>query len=169
MVNKVKSVENKRKLLISEEKRVAYNFRRLRGQKKWTQEETARKGKVSRTYIARLEIANVGLGPSGQKKWAGVFGVDISEFFKPITDEGNGIPPGGPGKGKPELENCTFNLDLMREIIEIIEEIFQKKRLHLPPKKKAELMTLLYEEISEDRSKIVSLPGKVVKLTRLAS
>lgn len=155
--------------MIPEEKRVAYNFRRLRKQKKWTQEETAQKGEVGRTYITRIEIANVGLGPSGQSKWAKIFGVDISEFFKPIPGEGKEIQKGSTGGGEPESEKRTLDIGLMREIIETVEEIFQKKRLHLPPRKKADLIMLIYDEISEDRSKIVSLPGRVAKLVKLAS
>ncbi len=155
--------------MIPKEKRVAYNFRRLRRQKKWTQEKTAEKGEVSRTYITRIEIANVGLGSTGQSKWAKIFGVDISEFFKPVPGEGTEIQLDATRRGKLGLNERTLDLDLMKEIIETVEEIFQKKRLHLPPKKKAELILLIYDEILEDRSKVVSLPGRVVKLVRLAS
>lgn len=132
---------------------MAYNFRRLRRQKKWTQKETAEKGEVGRTYITRIERANVGLGPSGQRKWAVIFGVDISEFFKPAPGEEEEIRPGAAGKGKTKPKKRDLALDLMREIIETVEEIFQKKRLHLPPRKKADLIMIVYDEISENRAR----------------
>jgi len=62
-----------------------------------------------------------------------------------------------------------LNLDLMREVIETVEEKFQKEDLHLPPKKKAELITLLYEEIVQGEAKKAELGDKVVKLARFAS
>lgn len=70
---------------------------------------------------------------------------------------------------EPELKKGAFDANLMKEIIETVEEIFQKEQLYLPPKKKSELITLLYEELSEDRSKISSLPRRVLKLVKLAS
>ena len=138
--------------MIPEEKRVAYNFRRLRKQKNWTQKKTAEKGDVSRTYITRIEIANVGLGSSRLKKWAGIFGVDISEFFKSISGEGKGD---GADKCKPGPEKGIPELDLMKAVIEALEEIFQKKRLHLPPmppKEKTDLIMHMYRKISGGRS-----------------
>ena len=61
------------------------------------------------------------------------------------------------------------NLDLMREVIEDVEELFNKKKLSLPPQKKAELIILLYEEVLEDESKKEVLGGKILRLAKLAS
>ncbi len=61
------------------------------------------------------------------------------------------------------------DLDLLKEVIETVEEIFQKKQLHLPPPKKAELIVLIYEEMAEDRSKLRAMPDRVLKLVKLAS
>jgi hypothetical protein len=81
--------------------------------------------------------------------------------------------------GKPEIiqEHIArwhpasegFDLDLIKEIIENVEEIFQKERINLPPRKKAELIGLIYEELSEDISKKSSINERVLKLVKLAS
>jgi hypothetical protein len=60
-------------------------------------------------------------------------------------------------------------LSLMTEVIETVEEVFEREGLSLPPAKKARLITLIYEEISEDASKLSTIEQKVVKLTKLAS
>ncbi len=87
--------------------------------------------------------------------------------------EGNRIfsskRPGAPTAPEIGANKQVFDLGLMKEIIQTVEEIFQKEQLHLPPAKKAELIVLIYEEIAEDRSKISSLPGRVLKLVKLAS
>jgi len=40
--------------------------------------------------------------------------------------------------------------EVVKEVVELVEEIFKEKRLYLPPKKKAELIGLLCEEFLED-------------------
>lgn len=69
-------------------KRIAFNFKRLREACGWTQIQAAEKLGVNRSYIGRIETGNAGFGPNAQEKWARVFGVDMIEFFKPITGEG---------------------------------------------------------------------------------
>lgn len=61
------------------------------------------------------------------------------------------------------------DISLMKDVIEGVEEVFQKRKLHLPPKKKAELIGLIYEEILENESKKTSIPSRVLKLIKLAS
>ena len=141
--------------------RVAYNLKRLRKEKGLTQERLARKDKVDASYIGQIESAKINLGIIGVAKWARILGVDISEFFKPVPGENSGIYEA------PEFRK--FDAELMLEIIETVEDMFQKKQLHLPPKKKAELVLLIYEELLEDRPKVTSLPGRVLKLVKLAS
>lgn len=136
-------------------KRIAYNFARLRKEKGWTQEEAAAKAGVDRSYPGSIESCSAGFGKRAQQRWAKVFGIDVSEFYKPI------------GEGKVAIG--TQDLDLMNEVIVTVEEMFQKKGLQLPPKKKAELILLIYEELSEDRSKLSTLPGRISKLVKLAS
>lgn len=60
-------------------------------------------------------------------------------------------------------------LDLMMEVIATIEEVFQRDGLSLPPAKKARLITLIYEEIAEDKGKMSAIEARVVNLTKLAS
>jgi transcriptional regulator with XRE-family HTH domain len=67
---------------MSEQQRVAYNFKRLREEGGWTQEELAALRHVSQNYIAQIEGNHCDFGVRARKKWADIFGVDISEFFK---------------------------------------------------------------------------------------
>jgi len=62
-----------------------------------------------------------------------------------------------------------FDFDLMKEVIESVEEVFQRNNLSLPPKKKAELIGFVYEEIAENEEIKGSIPGRVLKLIKLAS
>lgn len=59
-------------------------------------------------------------------------------------------------------------LSLMKEVIEAVEEVFERDRLSLPPEKKARLITLIYEEVSEDEKKLSFIDQKVGKLIKLA-
>jgi transcriptional regulator with XRE-family HTH domain len=70
--------------------RVAENFKRLRKKMGWTLQETARRSNppVTFQYIGHVENCNTGLGKRARKKWAKIFNVDVSEFYKPLnTDE----------------------------------------------------------------------------------
>lgn len=77
----------KKRIVDEETERVALNFKRLRKQKGWTLDETARQAKpsVSFKYIGHLEAGTTGLGKRARKKWADIFGVDVSEFLRPIS------------------------------------------------------------------------------------
>lgn len=61
------------------------------------------------------------------------------------------------------------NVDLIKDVIIKVEEIFNTHRLHLSPEKKAELIVLLYEELLEDESNKLLISDKVLKLVKLAS
>ncbi|MDA8091600.1 MAG: helix-turn-helix transcriptional regulator [Nitrospiraceae bacterium] len=85
--------------------RVSLNFKRLRERRGWTQDELAYTGGVSRDYIARVETAVCRFGSRAQEKWARIFGVDISEFYKPVTDGEPEIKPFvETAEAKPEVE-----------------------------------------------------------------
>ena len=85
--------------------RVSCNFKRLRELQGWTQDELASYGDVSRDYIARVETAACRFGSRAQEKWARIFGVDISEFYKPVTNGEPGIKPVvKAAEAKPEVE-----------------------------------------------------------------
>lgn len=64
--------------------------------------------------------------------------------------------------------SVSLNLSLVGEVIEVVEALFQREHLQLPPKKKAELITLLYEELLEDESKKDRLEGRILRLVKLA-
>lgn len=68
----------------------------------------------------------------------------------------------------PGAQQKEIDFTLMKEVIESVEGIFQKQRLHLSPRKKAELIILLYEEIFEDESRRTVLSQRALKLIRLA-
>lgn len=75
-----------------------------------------------------------------------------------------------PGKGTGVREDQqAYNSALMREIIETVEEIFKKEKRYLPPTKKAELIDLLYEELSNEDADKEQRKAKVLRFTRLAS
>lgn len=78
----------KKHITTKESALVAANFRRLRKLKGWTQFETAQKATppVGFRYIGLVETDTQGFGKRAREKWAKVFGVEIAEFYKPITN-----------------------------------------------------------------------------------
>ncbi|MBF0345693.1 MAG: HNH endonuclease [Nitrospirae bacterium] len=46
----------------NEKKRIAYNFKRLREEKAWTQEEVAEIGNVERNYVSQVKTGKCGFG-----------------------------------------------------------------------------------------------------------
>ncbi len=83
-----KKVDKSKIALSDEVLRVKTNFRRLRKEKGWTIYEAAKAAKIANAgYVGNIEQINSskGLGKRGLKKWAAVFGVDVSEFYKPIS------------------------------------------------------------------------------------
>jgi transcriptional regulator with XRE-family HTH domain len=66
-------------------------------------------------------------------------------------------------------KSSPVDLVFLKEIINAVEGIFQKEDLHLSPKKKAELITLLYDELIGESLKESLLKGKVIKFVKLAS
>lgn len=67
---------------MSEQQIVAYNFKRLREERGWTQDQLAAMRRVSQNYIAQIEGNHCDFGARARKKWANTFGVDATEFFK---------------------------------------------------------------------------------------
>lgn len=62
-----------------------------------------------------------------------------------------------------------YDPQLLREIVETVEEIFQREHLSLRPAKKAELITLLYEELQKEEAKRSELQVRAERLIKLAS
>jgi transcriptional regulator with XRE-family HTH domain len=69
--------------------------------------------------------------------------------------------------GLPRIEG--YDPDLMHEIIETLEELFEKEGLSLPGPKKAELVDLLYQELHGVQHTRAELMGKILRFTKLAS
>ncbi len=63
----------------------------------------------------------------------------------------------------------TFDPALMTDVIEAVEDVFEAEKLYLPPRKKAELIMLIYEETAGGAIQRPELRGKIVKFARLAS
>lgn len=59
--------------------------------------------------------------------------------------------------------------DTIKYVIGEVEDFFEKNYLHLPSKKKAELIWLLYEELSDDRIKKEELTFYVKRLLKFVS
>lgn len=58
------------------------------------------------------------------------------------------------------------NLKLIKEIIVMVEEALEEQEIHLPPKKKAELIALLYEEFAEDEERKEIPKEKILRFAR---
>jgi len=69
---------------------------------------------------------------------------------------------------RPGEATDKTDLKTMRAVIEAVEEHLQAEGLQLPPAKKAELITTLYEMFSEEEGRAVD-KKTVAKLIKLAS
>ena len=59
------------------------------------------------------------------------------------------------GEGKPDISfNRGMNYDLLKEIIEGVEQSLNEEELDLLPDRKAKLITLLHEHFIEEKQKI---------------
>lgn len=127
----------KAKVVDEETVRVAENFKRLRKEKGWTLFEAGQQGGVSYKYVGHIERLNTGLGKRARAKWAIIFGVDVSEFLKPIdsTDHQNEIT-----ELKKEVEQYSLEkIKRLRQILPILlgegdsdHEIAKRKRKKNP-------------------------------------
>ena len=70
------------------------------------------------------------------------------------------IPP------QPSPAVVALDLDLIKEIVEIVEETLGKEEFHLPPKKKAELIALLYQEFAEEEERKEIPRVKILRFAR---
>lgn len=66
-------------------------------------------------------------------------------------------------------ESVPVDLQTMEEVIKTVEELFQANELYLPPEKKAKLITLIYEDVSQGEIKAENFKSKVIELVRFAS
>ena len=56
---------------------------------------------------------------------------------------------------------------VVKDVIETLEELLEREKVHLPPSKKAELVVLLAEEVQEEEQELS--PGRILRLIKLAS
>jgi hypothetical protein len=70
---------------------------------------------------------------------------------------------------RPSPAVAALDLDLIKEIVAIVEETLEMQDLHLPPKKKAELIALLYEEFAEEEERKEISKGKILRFARALS
>lgn len=59
--------------------------------------------------------------------------------------------------------------DKLREVIEAVEKVLDEKNLSLSPKKKAEAILLLYEDLTEGKTEGSAIPERALRLVKLAS
>jgi hypothetical protein len=64
------------------------------------------------------------------------------------------------------LSVSGLDLDLLKEIVVIVEETLGEQKLYLPPKRKAELIALLYEEFAEVGERKEISKGKILRFAR---
>lgn len=58
----------------------------------------------------------------------------------------------GPGQGEPDESHTTrkgLDVELMRELLELVEEELEQRDLHLPPANKARVLALMYDYVDK--------------------
>jgi uncharacterized protein YjbJ (UPF0337 family) len=67
---------------------------------------------------------------------------------------------------QPSPAVAAVYMDLIKEIVAIVEETLEQEEFHLPPKKKAELIVLLYEEFAEEEGRKEISRRKILRFAR---
>lgn len=128
-----------------------------------SQSEFAEKIRYDRSNLSKIERGDIEISPAMRLLICLVFNVREDWI---LTDDGAMF---NATEMVPKKAHGLFDFDLMKEVIEAVEAVFQKNKLSLPPKKKAELIGFVYEEIAENEDMKDSIPGRVLKLIKLAS
>lgn len=68
----------------------------------------------------------------------------------------------------PTDTSLQIDIDLVKQVVEAVTEHLQTNNLEMPPAKIAELVTVLYEEVSETENKQIN-KGTVLRMIKLAS
>ena len=126
---------------------------------------------ASRHGVAKATVSNVlnknGL-PSAEQlsKISDSTGVSIDWL---LTGEGSMYRSGISGVPSSSSRTIKEDVDLIRDVVLVVEEVFEREGLSLPPDKKAELVSLLFEEVRKGEVSIPDLGNKVLRLVRFAS
>lgn len=74
---------------------------------------------------------------------------------------------GGPVRVRDGVKIAPLDRDALRDVIQVVEEFLQERKLALEPTKKAELLVLIYEDIREQDGKVDR--ARVIRLVNLAA
>lgn len=143
-------------------KEIGHRIKVLRGELDLSQAEFSKKIRYDRGTVSKVETGEIELSPLMRLVICLVFNVE-EEWILTGTGDMYGV------EMVPKKYKGLFDFDLMKEVIEAVEEVFQKNNLSLPPKKKAYLIGFVYEEIVENEEIKETIPGRVLKLVKLAS
>lgn len=119
-----------------------------------------------------VELASVlGIEPGKLGVWRTRNFVPVELIIALCRDKGFDIYNVLYGDPKKEIgtRGATLNLDILRDVLVTVEEIFEKNDLYLSPQKKSQLILLLYEELVDGETKFDSINGRILKLVKLAS
>ena len=105
---------------------MAYNFKRLRKSKGWTQARAAELSGVDPSYIGQIETAQITFGTQAQMKWAEIFSVDISEFLATTYPLIDGQAVGGEVYSVP-FDAPNIPSDEL-EVVQAFRELSEEKR-----------------------------------------
>lgn len=141
---------------ISAWKLAGTRVKQVRMSRNLTQKEFAETLGVSQGFLSEVE--------KGIKPASDTFFIALINLYK--INEKWLLTGDGPIFREEKRE--VLNLQLMKEVIEHVEELFKKKKYYLPPRKKAEFIALLYEDILEDESRRENLNERVVRLFKIA-
>lgn len=141
---------------------VGNRIRTLRKDLDLSQSEFSKKIRYDQATISKAERGDIALSPLMRLVICQVFNVE-EEWLLTGSGEMYGV------ELFPKKYHGLFDFDLMKEIIESVEEVLQKNGISLSPKKKADLIGLIYEQVVENEEIKSTLSDRVLKLAKLAS
>lgn len=82
-------MNTKRETLLTARQRIAYNLKRLRKEKGWSQEYMAEAADFHRTYVSQLERCVTNISIDGLEQLAKALDVDILDLLAPLEPPQN--------------------------------------------------------------------------------
>jgi len=107
------------------------------------------------------DIENEKTKPSADTLSSIVRNTDINPYWL-LTGKGPMLK-----EGDHLFAHQGLNPQVVKDVIETLEELLEREKVHLPPSKKAELVVLLAEEVQEEEQELS--PGRILRLIKLAS